>query len=142
MDAVARAKRVPLESFMAFGATPAMRGRATVARVPMFNPDRQQCSEFDNKGLEKGLNAKGKSPGLFVATWPKPGDTVLVTEGVNDSAALHALGFITLGLPTCEMAIQFAKVFAGCNIIVVPERDKAGQYGAKVTASRMFGIAA
>ena len=143
---VARAKRMPLASFLAFGATVAVRGRATVARVPMFGADRQQCSEFDlgfgNPGLEKGLNAKGKSPGLFVANWPKPGDVVLVAEGVKDSSALHGLGFIAVGLPTCVMAIQFAKVFAGCNVVVVPDRDKAGQHGAKVTASRLFGIAA
>ena len=143
---VARAKRMPLASFIAFGAKPATRGRATVARLPMFNSDRQQCSEFDlgfgNKRLEKGLNAKGKSPGLFVATWPEPGDTVLITGGSKNAATLHSLGFAVIGLPTCEMAIQFAKMFAGCKVIIEPDRDKAGQHGATVTASRLFGIAA
>ncbi len=143
---VARAKRMPMESFKAFGATAAKRGRATVARVPMFGRDRQPCSEFDlgfgNKGLDKGLNAKGKSPGLFVVTWPKAGDTVLVTEGVKDSAALHSLGFKAVGLPTCKMAAKFARVFAGCHVVIVPDRDTTGEDSARITAARLKGVAA
>ncbi len=143
---VARLKRIPLESFRAFGAAAAVRGRAPVARVPMFNEKREQCSEFDlgigNKGLVKGLSAKGKPVGLFVATWPEAGDTVLVTEGPKDAAALHSLGFNVIGLPTCEMVAKFAQVFAGCHVIIVPDRDKAGEHGASVTGSRLYGIAA
>lgn len=143
---VARLKRIPLESFLAFGAAAAVRGRAPVARLPMFNEKREQCSEFDlgigNKGLDKGLSAAKKPVGLFVASWPEPGDTVLVTEGVKDAAALHSLGFRVIGLPTCEMASKFAQVFAGCHVIIVPDRDKAGEHGAMVTGSRLYGIAA
>ena len=143
---VARLKRMPLESFKAFGATAATRNRATVARVPMFNAKREQCSEFDlgigNAGLAKGLSATGKPTGLFVAAWPKEGDTVLITEGPKDAAALHGLGYLAVGLPTKEMAKKFSQVFAGCHVIVVPDRDKGGEDGARVTAARLAGVAA
>lgn len=143
---VATLKRMPLASFKAFGAVAAVRGRATVARVPMFNEKRSQCSEFDlgigNRGLAKGLSAKGKPNGLFIARWPERGDTVLITEGVKDAAALHSLGFNVIGLPTCEMAAKFAQIFAGIHVVVVPDRDKGGEHGASVTGSRLHGIAA
>jgi len=60
---VARLKRIPLLSFKAFGAVAAVRGRAPVARLPMYNEKRELCSEFElgtgNKGLLKGLSEKG-----------------------------------------------------------------------------------
>ncbi len=69
---VARAKRMPLESFRAFGAKPDNRGKLEVARVPMFDQFQKQCSSFDlaliSPEFEKGMSAKGQPVGLFVAT--------------------------------------------------------------------------
>ena len=145
---VARVKRMPLVSFKAFGAHSDQRGRLEVARVPMFDAKLQPCSNFDlalvSPDFEKGMSEKGKPVGLFVTIDdpPKPGDVVLVTEGVKDSAALHSLGFKAVGLPTCKMAAKFARVFAGCHVVIVPDRDTTGEDSAKVTAARLKGVAA
>ncbi len=143
---VARLKRMPLESFKAFGAHSDQRGRLEVARVPMFDHQRKHCSDFDLSDISpefsKGLSAKGKPVGLFVATWPQPGDVALIVEGVKDSAALHSLGFKAVGLPTCKMAAKFARVFAGCHVIIVPDRDAIGEDSARKTAARLKGVAA
>lgn len=143
---VARAKRMPAESFRAFGANSDRRGKLEVARVPMFDQHRNQCSYFDlaliSPEFEKGLSAAKKPVGLFVAAWPKEGDTVGIVEGVKDAAALHGLGFLAVGLPGSKMAAKFARVFAGCNVIVIPDRDKTGEDAAQVTAGRLAGVAA
>ena len=144
---MARIKRMPLESFKAFGAKADQRGKLTVARVPMFDQQRKECGYFDLSGISpeflKGMNAKKPlTPGLFVETWPNPGDVVLVTEGVKDSAALHSLGFKAVGLPTCKMAARFARVFSGCHVVIVPDRDTTGEDSAKITAARLKGVAA
>ncbi len=143
---MARIKRMPLESFKAFGAHSDHRGKLPVARVPMFGAKLQPCSHFDlSLGLpafEKGMSEKGKPVGLFVTIDdpPKAGDVVLVTEGVKDSAALHSLDFKVVGLPTCKMAAKFARVFAGCHVVIVPDRDTTGEDAARITAARHRGI--
>ena len=144
---MARIKRMPLESFKAFGAAAAKRGKLTVARVPMFDPQRKECGYFDLAGIDakwlKGMNAKKPlTAGLFVATWPNPGDVVLVPEGLKDAAALHGRGFKAVGLPTSKMAAKFARVFAGCHVVIVPDRDTTGEVSAKITAARLKGVAA
>lgn len=145
---VARLKRMPLASFKAFGAHSDQRGRLEVARVPMFDAKLQPCSNFDlalvSPDFEKGMSEKGKPVGLFITIDdpPKPGDVVLVTEGVKDSAALHSLSFKAVGLPTCKMAAKFARVFAGCHVVIVPDRDTTGEDSAKITAARLKGVAA
>lgn len=144
---MARIKRMPLASFIAFGAHVAQRGKLTVARVPMFDELRKECGYFDLASIDakwlKGMNAKKPlKAGLFVATWPKPGDLVLVPEGLKDAAALHGLDYLAVGLPTCKMAKQFARVFAGCHVVIVPDRDLTGQDSAPITAARLAGVAA
>ena len=143
---VARAKRMPLESFKAFGAQRDQRGKLEVARVPMFDEQRQQCSYFDlaltSPKFEKGMSAKGKPVGLFVAKWPEPGDVVLVPEGVKDATALLGLGFVVGGLPSTKLAAKFARVFAGCHVIIGPDRDTTGEDSARITAARLKGVAA
>jgi putative DNA primase/helicase len=143
---VARLKRMPLESFQAFGAHRDQRGKVEVARVPMFDEKRQPCSHFDLSDItpefSKGFSAKGMPVGLFVAKWPEPGDVVLVTEGVKDAAALHGLGFLAVGLPGSKMPAKFARVFAGCHVVIVPDRDSTGEDSARITAARLKGVAA
>ena len=150
--AVAASKRVPLDAFRRFGATHAVRefgkSRTHVARLPMYAPDGTQCSEFDiglpgNGGLSKGLCAKGSKAGLFLldGKLPKPGQTFLLTEGAKDAAALASLGYVSAGLPTCKLAIKFARVFRGCDCVIVPDRDQPGEDGARLTAARLAGIA-
>jgi len=143
---VARLKRMPLESFLAFGAKADHRGKLEVARVPMFDQQRKQCSYFDladiSPDFSKGLSATGMPVGMFVAKWPEPGDVVLIVEGVKDAAALHGLGFLVVGLPGSKMAAKFAPIFRDCHVIIVPDRDTTGEDSAKITAARLKGVAA
>ena len=143
---LARDNRMPFESFKAFGATLDRRGNLDVVRVPMYDQTRKQCSYFDLSNISpefsKGMSAKGQPMGLFVATWPADGDTVCLVEGIKDAAALHGLGFNAIGLPVSKIAKKFARVFSGCNVIVIPDRDKTGENAALITAARLAGVAA
>ncbi len=142
---MARIKRMPLESFKAFGAHSDQRGELNVARVPMYDEHQKECGYFDLANIDakflKGMSAKGKPVGLFVAKWPEPGDVVLIVEGVKDAAALHGLGFVVVGLPSSKLAAKFARVFAGCHVIIVPDRDETGEKAAPITAARLKGVA-
>ena len=145
---VARLKRIPLEAFKAFGAHQAQRGKLTVCRLPMYNEKGEHCSDFDLATLDdkwlKGMAVKGKPTGLFLreGKLPEPGDTVHLVEGVKDAAALASTGRATVGLSTKEIAVKFARLFRGCDCIVIPDRDTDGEAGAKKTAARLAGVAA
>lgn len=148
VESVARAKRMPIKSARAFGMKADYRGKLEVARVPMYDQLLVQCSCFDmaliSPEFEKGMSAKGQPVGLFVTIEdpPKPGDIVLVVEGVKDAAALHGLGFKVVGLPGSKLSKKFARVFAGCHVIIIPDRDKTGEESARITAARLAGVAA
>ena len=148
VEAVARSKKMPVDSFRAFGAHIDHRGQLEVARVPMFDAKLQPCSNFDlaliSPDFEKGMSEKGKPVGLFVTMGnpPTDGDEVLVTEGVKDAAALHGLGFKAVGTPGSKLAAKFARVFAGCRVVLIPDRDTTGEDSAPITAARLKGIAA
>lgn len=145
---IARRKRVPLQSWLAFGAHAAMRGKMPVCRVPMYDETGVESSYFDlatkDEKWLKGFCSKGKKPGVFLAgaKTPQPGETVLIVEGCKDAGALHGLGFVAVGLPTSKLPARFARLFRGCNCIVVPDRDVAGVDGAAITAARLAGVAA
>lgn len=146
VDEVAYRKRVTADSLAAHGATNAERGQLKVCRVPMHDADMQVVGYLDlapePEEFVKGKMTKGCHHGLFVAVPPKPGETVAVVEGVKDAAALHALGIVAVGLPTNKMAADFARFFRDTNVVIVPDRDKAGISGAEETARRLFGVAA
>lgn len=137
---VARQKSITVDALKAFGAAV---DRGAVV-VPMFGPDGQQCSTFTLKpGGAKGLCEKGKPSGLFLpGRTPQAGETWCIVEGVKDSAALHALGFDAAGLPSSALSPKFARLFAGVNVVLVPDRDRAGENGAGKSARAMHGITA
>lgn len=144
---VAQRKRMPLESFIAFGAHQASRGSILVARVPMYDEMREKCSFFDmaygtsEPKLEKGMCAGGSPSGLFVATWPKAGDLVLITEGVKDAAMLHSLGYLAVGISGADLGAKYSRIFTGCRVIIVPDRDVTGESKARLSAARLYGVA-
>lgn len=143
---VCKAKRMPLDAFMQFEPTIAKRGRdkVAVARVPVYNELGEKHSYFDLTPTDKGWNARGKGASgmFFPGRLPQPGETWHLVEGVKDAAALIGLGFNAAGLPTSCMADKYARLFAGCNVILVPDLDKTGQDGAQKTGGRLVGIAA
>lgn len=144
---VASRKRVPLESWKAFGAHQAERGKLTVCRVPMFDEHGEQCSHFDFCTMDekwlKGIAAKDLPAGLFLrgGQLPKPDEVVHLVEGPKDAAALDSLDLISVGLPTRVMNEKYARLFRGCKVIVIPDRDRDGEAGAEKTAARLAGIA-
>lgn len=146
IDEMAWRKRVGADAFRDFGSNLAQRGTTPVCRVPMFDADMHKVGDFDmspeNEKLQKGMMTQGSKHGMFVAKQPEQGDMVAVVEGVKDAAALHELGFKAVGLPTCRMDASFARMFRGCDVVIVPDRDKAGLEGARETASRLYGVAA
>ena len=73
----------------------------------------------------------------------QPGETWFVVEGVKDAAALWALGLLAVGLPSCRIPARAGLgSSAGLNIVLVPDRDSAGEEGAKHNAALFHGVAA
>lgn len=156
IDEVCKRKRMPVDAFMKFGPKLATRNGKQVVRVPLFDANREPVSHFDlfprpipasenperHAAESKGLNAPGKSAGIFIGPDFGPGDTVVVVEGCKDAAALVGLGFIAIGTNGSSLKASFAPMLQGANVIIVHDLDKAGLKGAKQTASRLDGIAA
>ncbi len=143
LERVAKLKGVTVEALERYGAK--MEGGHIV--FPMYGPDGKQCSTF-KLGADggKGMNEKGKKSGVLLPhnddgtpRLPQPGETWHVVEGVKDAAALFALGLLACGLPGSAMAVKFARLFIGCNVILIPDRDKAGVDGAEKSAARIYG---
>jgi len=147
IEEMAWRKGISSDALRAFGATISQRGRLTVCRIPMYDPDMQRVGNFDMATISddflKGKTEHGCRLGLFVATKPVEGDHVLLVEGVKDAAALGFIDCcIAVGLPTCRMDASFARMFRGCHVVIIPDRDKAGLEGAVETASRLYAVAA
>jgi hypothetical protein len=145
LTAIARQKGITAAALTAFGAkviTP------TTIHLPAYGPDGKECSHFslDTKG-GKGLFAKGKKAGLFFphvngkVRLPQAGETWHLVEGPKDAAALHDLGLLACGMNTCRLAAKFARLFAGVDIVMVPDRDRAGEEGAQFSARVLRGHA-
>ena len=132
---VCRLKRVPSEAWRKFGASPFKGG----VGIPMIGPDKTRCSHMHiTPGNGKGIYAKGKPTGLFLpGRFPAPGETWLIVEGAKDAGALVGLGYLAAGLPSNHMHPKFAPLFAGCDIIVIPDVDQAGSDGAGKTIENL-----
>src|SRR5260370_4088791 len=95
----------------------------------------------------KGLFAKGKRAGLFFphvdgkARLPSSGEVWQRVEGPKDAAALHGLGLLACGLNTCRLAAKFARLFAGTDTVLIPDRDRAGEDGSEFSARVLRGVA-
>lgn len=149
IDSIALQKGVTADSLRAFGAkvvTP------TMIQLPCYGPDGQVCTTFSmstaaGTQASKGLFAKGKPAGLFFprvdagVRLPQPGEVWHLVEGPKDAAALHGLGLLACGLNTCRLAAKFGRLFAGVEIVVVPDRDRAGEVGSQFTARVLRGVA-
>jgi putative DNA primase/helicase len=160
LEIIAKLKGVSQESFVAYGAV-SMAALSQI-RFPAFGPQGKQCTTFDirHRGTEeqrKGKFQQGKPAGLFfpvtdsepqspvekrVPRLPMAGETWHLVEGVKDAAALHSLGLLACGLNTSSLNKKFARLFECVNVIVIPDRDEAGEAGAKKTAHNLLGVAA
>lgn len=141
---IAQQKHVSANALRDFG------GKAAIGavRFPCYGADGHECTTFTilTSG-GKGLFAKGKPAGLFFphingrVRLPKEGESWHLVEGVKDSAALHGLGLLACGLNTCCLAAKFARLFRGTDIVLVPDRDRAGMEGAEHSARVLHGFA-
>jgi hypothetical protein len=145
VEAIARQKGITSESLRAFGAEAVS---TSSIRLPAYGPDGQACTTFSMKVRGgKGRFAKGKKAGLFLphvdgkVRLPRPGEIWYLVEGPKDAAALHGLGLLACGLNTCRLAAKFARLFAGADIVLVPDRDRAGEKGSAFSARVLWGIA-
>lgn len=139
---ICRAKRMPREALLKFGARIDQRGRMPVVRLPVYGDDGQPCGTFDLTEDGKGLLAKGGSSGIFLpGRPPQPGEPWHLVEGVKDASALVGLGYLAAGTSGNRLPAKFAGLFRGTDITIVPDRDKAGDVGAEHTAGVLKGVA-
>ena len=138
-------KRMPRAAFEKYGVRVAKRGREKrpVVRVDCYNAAGCVHSYFDLVPGDKGKFKPGKgNAGLFLpGRTPEAGETWLLVEGVKDGSALTELGYLAAGLPSASLPASFSELFRGVNIVLVPDLDRAGQSGARKTASFLFGVA-
>ena len=144
---IAKQKAIPRDSLLAYGAK-AFSPFAFTIRLPAYGPDGKPCTTFrmSTKG-GKGLFAKGKPAGLFfphdgeIVRLPQSGETWHLAEGVKDAAALHGMGYLACGLNTCRLAAKFVRLFAGVCVVLIPDRDNAGDEGSQHSARVLRGVA-
>src|SRR5262249_42042978 len=72
---------------------------------------------------------------------PQSGEVWHIVEGPKDAAALHGLGLLACGLNTCRLAAKFARLFAGADVVLIPDRDRAGEDGSEFSARVRRGVA-
>jgi hypothetical protein len=142
---IANAKGVTPESLRSFGAKAI---KPYTVRLPAYGPDGKQCTHFDlSVRSGKGKFAFRKPAGLFFphtdgkVRLPRPGETWHLVEGCKDAAALHGLGLLTCGLNTCRLAAKFARLFQGAETILIPDRNAAGEEGARHSGRVLRGVA-
>ena len=143
---VAQIKKMPLESYLAFGAEAAMRGKLPVARVPVYNEKGEAFSYYDlpadgSKGWWK--TGDGTS-GIFLTDGcpPRASDTVVVTEGFKDATVWHSMGYSVVGLPAARLDMKHVRLFRGCNMFIALDRNQAGQDATEKICPMLYGVAA
>ncbi len=147
--AIARQKGNTPESLRAFGAQAVS---TTAIQLPAYGPDGKRCTTFSistevGSHGNKGLFAKGKPAGLFFphvdskVRLPRPGEVWHLVEGPKDAAALHGLGLLACGTNTCRLAAKFARLFLGVEVVLIPDRDRAGEEGSRFSARVLRGVA-
>ena len=144
-EIIARQKGVSPESLRAYGAKAIAPHSVS---LPAYGPDGSACTTMSMSVRGgKGVFAKGKPAGLFFphedgkVRLPKAGETWHVVEGPKDAAALHGLGLLACGLNTCRLAAKFGRLFKDADVIMIPDRDRAGEEGSQNSARVLHGMA-
>lgn len=151
VEMIATAKSIPVHAFRTFGARPIFGIGA--AFLPSYGPGLQRRGDFTlftigGKGKWSKKISDERVAGLFLPhdhhgnpIAPTPGQWCIV-EGAKDGPTLYSLGYHTVGLPTCHMHEEFAPLFMGVHVVLVPDGDAPSIRGAKKTAARLSGVAA
>ena len=149
ITATARDKRMPIDAFKLFGVKEAQRGRdrIKVCRVDIYNERGVVHSFFDvwpgHKGKLRHKKDNNDKPGglFFPGRLPKLREKWLAVEGVKDAAALVGLGYNAFGYCGNMMGSQYARLFEGVDVVVVPDLDTPSMHGVERTAGNLSGIA-
>ena len=140
-------KRMPVESAIAYGAEVATRGRQRVVRFPVCDNEGKPTSHSDvspyaTGKLNKGMLPKGGKAGLHLpGRVPQTGETWLIVEGVKDATALHGMGYNAAGLTGCTLLGGFEKLFDGCDVILVPDLDRASYRATVNNGTALLAVA-
>lgn len=147
MTEYSRRKGITVESFRAYGARPSKRGKQETIAVPMFDTEGKECGYQDcglNGALLKGLTNQGGKSGLFLpgGELPSAEQTVYMVEGFKDAARLHAMGLCAVGTPGTTFRAAWARLFRGCRVVLIPDRDKASYKHFERVRKLLDGVAA
>jgi DNA primase len=83
---------------------------------------------------------EGSQLGLFIPLFHDiPPESIFITEGVSDAAAVYDLGFDAIGRPSCNSCEGMIVDWLNANecietVIIIPDNDLVGQGGAKLLA--------
>jgi hypothetical protein len=142
-------KQMPVKSAKAYGAHESKRGKLKVLRFLVYNEEGEAFSYFDipsdDGAGSKGWWKRGKgNTGIFLpdGKHPKPGDTIVVVEGVKDAAAAHGQSHFAVGLPNSDLPAKFARLFQDAHVILAPDRKTEAYERCQRNAARLHGIAA
>ena len=145
IEAIARQKGVSPEALKVYGAKAVGVYRI---KLPAYGPDGACCTTMSiSVRGGKGKFDHGKPAGLFFphddkgVRLPQPGETWHVVEGPKDAAALSDLNLLAVGLNTCRLAAKFARLFADVDVVLIPDRDRAGEEGAEHSYRVLRGVA-
>jgi len=154
---IAAAKSCTVAGFKRYGASV----KRDAVYFPQVDENLALCTAFWMSRKElKGRNLKngtslGKGrvatgTGLFLPSEvepygprkPKPGECWIITEGVKDASVLSDMGFNVAGQPGNTMKPQFAAMFDGVAVVILPDADEPSWHGAKKTTEALQGHAA
>ena len=68
---------------------------------------------------------------------PAPGEDVVEPNDFE----LYGLGLLACGLNTCRLAAKFERLFRDVDVILIPDRDRAGEEGAEHSARVLRNVA-
>lgn len=118
-----------------------VRGRGPVWTFPMHGAEGNVVGIRLRLTSGKKLSVKGSRNGLFLARSRGSSDTLFVAEGESDTAALLTLGVEAMGRPGAgngaDLVLAHVLRTRPTRVMVVADRDAAGQAGATSLAQRL-----
>lgn len=140
--------RISVDALTTYGGKETCRNDYPCVRIPVYNEAGETHSYFDlgvdTDKLQKGLFRAGKGSGglFFPGRLPEPGEEWILAVGVKNACVFFALGYLACGLNTDQMAVKYAKLFKGVNVVVMRDRTVEAEEKAKKTAGKLYGVAA
>jgi hypothetical protein len=139
LKSLARALHLSVESLRRLGIGWCAASRAW--SFPMSDADGRAIGIRLRTEQGAKFSVKGSASGLFIPTDLDTSARLLIAEGPTDTAALLDLGFDAVGRPSCtggsRWLVELVKAQPRAALVIVADRDPAGQRGAESLASRL-----